>query len=439
MKETIERFIPKGLLNLYHFFLALLGALVYYFPSREIRVVGLTGTNGKTTTAEMAAEILEEAGYRVALIDSIRFKIGEKEWKNELRMTMPGRFAIQRFLRQAVRAGCQYAILEVTSEGILQHRQRFVHFEIALLTNLTPEHIERHGGFENYKRAKGRLFGQTKGKHIVNLDDENAGYFLAFPAREKWGYKIETESQPPEIKNIDRDSGIRLIEAKDVRYSRKGISFRAGETDFNLKTLGSFNVYNALAAISVGLSQGVALEKSKTALQKFKGVPGRMEEVVSEPFKVIVDYAFTPNALRKVYETLGRTGSRKLICLLGACGGGRDKWKRPILGAIAARYCREIIITNEDPYDEDPMEIINEVAKGVMEEAGKPGDGRPRPSLQKILDRREAIRKALKIAAPGETVVITGKGSEPSICLAGGRKIPWDDRKIVREEFRRLK
>lgn len=175
-----------------------------------------------------------------------------------------------------------------------------------------------------------------------------------------------------------------------------------------------------------GLFQGINLETCKKALEKVEEIPGRMELVISEPFKVFVDYAFTPNALEKVYQTL-KPKNGKMIAVLGSCGGGRDKWKRPVLGKIAAKYSNQVIITDEDPYDEDPIEIINQVAKGAGDKAVK------------ILDRREAIRKALKLAQSGDVVVITGKGCEPWICVAKGKKIPWDDRKVVREEFQKLK
>jgi UDP-N-acetylmuramoyl-L-alanyl-D-glutamate--2,6-diaminopimelate ligase len=396
MKELIKKFIPSFLLSWYHLALAFIGAVLYDFPSQKLKVIGVTGTNGKTTVVNFIAEILEEAGYKVAALSGIKFKIGKKEWENTLKMTMPGRFKIQKFLRQAVASGCRYAVLEVTSEGILQHRHRFIGFEAAVFTNLSPEHIERHGGFENYRAAKGKLFAAAGNIHVVNVDDENADYFLKFPAMKKYTYGLEKG---------------------DVNNKNIGV---------NLKLLGEFNVYNALAAICLGLSQGVSLEICKKAVEKVEGVPGRMELVVREPFKVLVDYAFTPNALEKVYET-AKPQKGKMICVLGACGGGRDKWKRPVLGRIAAKHCDRIIITNEDPYDEDPMGIIEQVAEGADSRA------------EKIADRGKAIRKALEIAVPGDAVVITGKGCEPWIVEAKGRKVPWDDRKVVREEFKLYK
>jgi len=410
MKTLIKKFIPEFLLSWYHWCLAFLGACLYGFPSRKLKVIGVTGTNGKTTVVSFITEILEEAGFKVAALSGIKFKIGEKEWPNKLKMTMPGRFKIQKFFRQAVNAKCQYAVLEVTSEGIKQHRHRFISFDTAVFTNLSQEHIEAHRGFENYRKAKGKLFQAAKNIHVINLDDKNADYFLQFPAKKKIGFTMSggSTSLGGRTSNID-GSRTAIISAKEVQPLR-------------LKLLGEFNIYNALAAICVGLSQGVSLEVCKKAVENLKGVPGRMEEVVSQPFKVVVDYAFTPNALEKVYQTL-KPQNAKMICVLGACGGGRDKWKRPVLGQIAAKYCDEVIITNEDPYDENPATIINEVASGV-------GD-----KTQKILDRRSAIKRSLELAKPGDTLVITGKGCEPWIIEAHGKKIPWDDRQVVKEEF----
>jgi UDP-N-acetylmuramoyl-L-alanyl-D-glutamate--2,6-diaminopimelate ligase len=400
MKEFLKKFLPSFVLSFYHFILAFLGALIYGFPSKNLILIGVTGTNGKTTTTEMIASIFEKAGKKIALLNSIRFKIGKKEEINKLRMTMPGRFFIQRFLKKAVKEGCEYAILEVTSEGIKQHRHRFLDFKVAVFTNLAPEHIEAHGSFEKYREAKGKFFRATKEIHVINVEDKNSDYFLKFPAKRKITYGLKTG---------------------DINLKN---------TKIKLKIPGEFNLYNALAAISVAISQGIDKDFAIKVLEEFRGVPGRMEEVISKPFKVIVDYAFTPNALEKVYQTLKNSNfqlpNSKLICVLGACGGGRDKWKRPVLGELAAKYCDEVIVTNEDPYDEDPWQIIEQVASGTKGKA------------RKILDRREAIRTALKLAKEGDVVVITGKGCEPSICVAGGRKIPWDDRKVVREEFQKI-
>ena len=357
MKDSIRKFIPSFLISWYHFSLALLGAVIYGFPSRKLKVIGITGTNGKTTVVELTTRILEEVGHKVASISSIRFKIGDKEEPNTLKMTMPGRLKLQKFLKEAADEGCQYAVIEVTSEGILQHRHKFIDFDVAVFTNLTPEHIEAHGSFEDYRRAKGRLFSslaksrKIKKISIINLDDKNADYFLGFPADRKIGYGIN---------NSDSDS----VKATDVEVSSR-MKFRVDGTLFNLKLRGLFNVYNALAAVSIGLSQRIDLETCRRALEKIEGISGRLEKVINEPFRVFVDYAHTPDALEKVYSALPRS-SRK-ICVLGSCGGGRDKWKRPELGKIASNFCSQIILTNEDPYDEDPQQIVDQIESGVKE------------------------------------------------------------------------
>jgi UDP-N-acetylmuramoyl-L-alanyl-D-glutamate--2,6-diaminopimelate ligase len=412
MRNIWKKFLPNFLLSFYHFILAFLGALIYGFPSKKLVLIGVTGTNGKTTTSEMIASIFEKAGKKIALLNSIRFKIGEKEEINKLRMTMPGRFFIQRFLKKSVKENYQYAIVEVTSEGIKQHRHKFLDFKVAVFTNLAPEHIEAHGSFEKYREAKGKLFQATKEIHIINIENKNSDYFLKFPAKIK------------------------------ITYGLKNGEINLENTKVKLKIPGEFNLYNALAAISVAISQGIDKDVAIKALEEFNGVPGRMEEVISKPFKVIVDYAFTPNALEKVYQTLKnfnpQISNSRLICVLGSAGGGRDKWKRPVLGELAAKYCDEVIVTNEDPYNEDPWQIIEQVAKGAENISVNQRKNQHKSAVHKILDRREAIKEALKLAKEGDIVVITGKGCEPSICVAGGKKIPWDDRKVVREEFRKI-
>jgi UDP-N-acetylmuramoyl-L-alanyl-D-glutamate--2,6-diaminopimelate ligase len=384
-KGLIKKIIPKFLLSWYHFSWALFGAVVFGFPgyNKKIKIIGVTGTSGKSTTCDFITRILEEAGNKVASISSIRFKIGEKEWENKYKMTMPGRFVIQKFLKQAKDAGCNFVVLEVTSEGIRQFRHKFINFDTAVFTNLSPEHIESHGGFENYRNEKLKLFRATKNIHVINTDDENSKYFWDIPARPKIGFSIK------DFKN-----------------------------NFKLNITGDFNILNALAAISVAKAYGINFEVSKKALEKAKAISGRMEIIAESPIKVVVDYAHTPAQLEVVYKTFQ---GKNLVCVLGSCGGGRDKWKRPVLGKIAKQHCKKIIITNEDPYDENEMEIINQVA----ETAGQ--------NAKKVLDRKEAINTAINMAKPGDVVIITGKGSEPWMCVANGRKIPWDDRQIARE------
>ncbi|HOI59694.1 MAG TPA: UDP-N-acetylmuramoyl-L-alanyl-D-glutamate--2,6-diaminopimelate ligase [Candidatus Pacearchaeota archaeon] len=402
----IKKYIPKFIFKLYHYFLAFLGALIYGFPSSKLKVIGITGTNGKSTTANICFKVLEKAGFKVALASSISFKIANEEKVNDLKMTMPGRFKIQQFLKEAILKKCDYAIIEVTSEGIEQFRHKFINFDIAIFTNLSKEHIESHGGFDNYKEAKGKFFKEVKGIHILNKDDPYFEYFNSFKANKKITYSI-LDNADVQAKNILTDGNHSEFEIKDVK--------------FNTKLLGEFNIYNIMAAIALGLSQGIDLEICKKGIEKVEGIPGRMQKIIEEPFSVFIDYAFTPNALEKVYKYLNPT-----IAVLGACGGGRDKWKRPVLGELAHKYAKYIIITNEDPYDEDPQKIIDEV-------------GEKAPNCIKIFDRREAINKALSLAKKGDTVIITGKGSETCIMWKNGKREDWNEKQVILEEFEKIK
>lgn len=413
VKIFIKKLLPKAVINFYHLIVAFLGAIIYGFPSKRIKVIGVTGTNGKSTVINIACKIFEKAGFKVAALTSIMFKIGIEEKENKLKMTMPGRFVINKFLNDAVRAGCDFAIIETTSEGAEQNRHKFIDFKTAVVTTLNPEHIEAHGGFENYKKAKGKFFQSVKKTHIVNLDEKYAEYFLKFPAQKIITYGLNnSEAQ---------------IKAKKVFVSSQGSSFQIDNLDFNLKILCSFNISNALAAIAIAISEGLSLEDCQKGINEVSQIAGRMEKIIDEPFKVFVDYAFIPVALEKVYEFV-KPVNKKLIAVLGACGGGRDKWKRPVLGGIADQYADQIIITNEDPYDENPQAIIDEVGVGVKN----------KNKLLKILDRRQAIRQALLLATPGDVVIVTGKGCEPWICWEDGRKESWDDREVIKEELKKL-
>lgn len=431
-KEKIISRLPESgrreLYSLYHFLWAGAAALIYGNPSKHLIVIGVTGTKGKTTTVELIHRILEESGARVASASSLRFRIGSAEEKNIKKMTMPGHLFLQKFLHRARTSGCKYAVIEVTSEGIAQHRHRFIAFDTALVTNVAPEHIESHGGFERYLRAKLDLFWRldAHGIALLNRDDPHAERFgAATRARKMWygkeGLLIHGKT----------------IQVRAIECGVNGVSLELGGNEMLSPLQGAFNLNNILAAASVGLIYHVSPEKIAGALLSVENIPGRMERLQETPFEVFVDYAHTPESLRLVYEALGKDasgGARKLICVLGATGGGRDKWKRPEFGKIAAECCDEAIVTNEDPYDEDPSVITAGIAKGFSLVAA-----RRMKKSKIILDRREAIRTALQAATKNSCVVITGKGAEPWIMGASGEKIPWDDRAVVREELEKLK
>lgn len=426
MLNILRKIAPQSLLNKYHFVLAKLANFIYGSPSKKMIVIGVTGTNGKSTTVNLIAKILQEAGYKVGFTTTINFGIAAKEWLNKTKMTMLGRFELQKLLRQMVDAGCRYVVIETSSQGLIQYRHLGVEYDVAVFTNLTPEHIEAHGGFENYKKAKGLLFShltkfprktvndkEVRKLIIANADDENVNYFLSFNADKKARFSIINESE---------------YRGRDARVMERGSTFRLGEQEFKLQILGGFNIYNALSAIATCSELGVSLERAKTALEKIKTIAGRMEYVdEGQDFKIMVDYAPEPESLRQLYKFVNNVSKNNLIHVLGSAGGGRDKPRRPILGRLAAENADYVIVTNEDPYDEDPMQIINQVAQGA-EQAGK----REEIDLFKILDRRDAIRKAIELAQENDFVLLTGKGAEQAIVVKGGKKIPWDEREVVK-------
>lgn len=413
----------RQIYSFYHFFLALAAALWYGFPSRNLIVIGVTGTKGKTSTVELLHEVLAESGEKVASSSSLRFWIGDAVTSNDLKMTMPGRFFLQRFLYRAKRAGCRYAVLEVTSQGIMQHRQRFIRFDTAVLTNIAPEHIEAHGGFENYVAAKRKLFRAVSpdGTIVLNRDDAQSQSFAdASPAHTRIWYDHNGIDLP--------DHHVALYEARD---DAGGISFTAragaepdGGVPFHSSLQGGFNLSNILAGIATGMRYGIAMERMAVAVRRVSDIAGRMEYVQREPFVVIADYAHTPDSLQSVYETLARD-HRRLICVFGATGGGRDTWKRPEFAKIAESFCDTALLTNEDPYDEDPEKILDDIERGFSERFGS--------RVIRMLDRQRAIQEAIRRASPGDAVIITGKGGEPWMMGPHGTKVPWDDRAIARK------
>ncbi|MFZ4631995.1 MAG: Mur ligase family protein [Patescibacteria group bacterium] len=468
MLEKIKKLIPrkffKAFQPIYHFIIALAAALVYKFPSRKIIVIGITGTAGKTSTVYMIAKMLSEAGYKTGFTSTSVISNGNSEWLNDKKMTMPGRFFIQKNLAQMVKNNCRYAIVETTSEGIKQFRHSFINYDVLIFTGLYPEHIESHGSFEKYKEAKGHLFSHLKHcstKYInddklvvkpknnlkkldlarvlktiiVNGDDENANYFLNFWSEAKIVCTFNKDlNEAALLKSLASEAVIKdftFIQGSDVEASPQGINLKIKDELFKLKLLGSFNAINALSAYAVGVNQKIKIEKIKLGLESVQGLAGKLELIsAGQNFTAIVDYSFEPKALEKLYEAIALIPKNKIIHLLGSAGGGRDRARRPILGKIAAEKADIVIVSNEDPYDEDPMTIINSVAAGA-EEAGKVIN----TNLFTILDRREAIKKALILAEEGDLILFTGKGAEQQICVKDGQMIPWDERLVVKEEI----
>lgn len=439
IKNVLKRIMPRVWLDWYHRMLALVAERWYGRPSNKLIVIGVTGTNGKSTTVELIARMFEAIGARVGFTSTVRFKVGESEWLNDKKMTMLGRFALQRLLKDMVRAGCRYAVIETSSEGIAQYRHLGVNYDVAVFLNITPEHIESHGGFENYRAAKAELFAHLTRKPrkkidettipkiaVVNVDDENAAHFLRFAADRKIGFSKLREGAPRGALSRETDSFIR---AEQIEVTATGNRFVVDGVPFQMMLRGAWNVSNALAAIAVGSAFGLPLEQMRSGLESVKGIPGRMEFIdEGQPFTVIVDYAPQPQSLAALYEFLKLVPHGRTIHVVGSAGGGRDKSRRLILGELAAKNADIVMVTNEDPYDEDPMTIINQVAKGAERDGKREGE-----NLFRILDRREAIRKAVSFAHNGDLVLLTGKGAEQAIMVKNGKNIPWDERDEARK------
>jgi UDP-N-acetylmuramoyl-L-alanyl-D-glutamate--2,6-diaminopimelate ligase len=378
---------------IYHATLVALGTIFYRFPSKKLVVIGVTGTKGKSTTSEMLAHILETSGKKVFLSSTIHFKIAGREITNLLKMTMPGRFLLQKMLRQAVDEGCTHAVVEMSSEGAKLWRHVGIELNGLIVTNLSPEHIESHGSFDKYRAAKLRFLSALNKSSKPNK-------FLV----------LNTQDQ---ALNIFTEQVNKSVSVKDLNHS------------YITPLPGQFNKENAEAAGTAAENLGLDKNIIQQALNNFTGAKGRVEKInLNQPFEVVVDYAHTADSLEKFYQIF--EGKRK-ICVFGATGGGRDKWKRPEMGKVADKYCDEIILTDDDSYDESPQTICEEIATGIT--AHTP---------QIITDRREAIKTALALARPGDAVLITGKGTDPFLMGPKGKKTPWSDTNVTKEELTKL-
>jgi UDP-N-acetylmuramoyl-L-alanyl-D-glutamate--2,6-diaminopimelate ligase len=417
----------RRLFGAYHLALAYVGAIRWGFPSRKMTVIAVTGTKGKSTVVEIIHAILSEAGCKTASASTIRFCIGRECERNLFKMTMPGRFFLQHFLRRALDAGCTHAVIEMTSEGAVQYRHKGIELDALVFTNLAPEHLESHGGMERYAAAKLSLARhlETSRKRprivVANAQDEYGPQFLEARVEERLPFSLR--------------------EAEPYTADDRGARFFWRGKLLSCPLPGEFNLKNILAALTLCEALGVPFGAMERALSNIRTVPGRAERVErGQPFAVVVDYAHTPDSLRALYQAFGankgtaedpsddteRPAGRR-ICVLGSTGGGRDTWKRPAMGAIADEHCDIALLTDEDPYDENPRKIIDDVAKGFT---------RQKPRV--VLNRRKAIREALSEAREGDVVLITGKGTDPYIMRARGEKEPWSDKEVAQEELDRL-
>lgn len=415
IKRTLSKFLPQELKNTYHLTQAVIACVVFGFPARSLKVIGVTGTNGKTTTSQFIARILETAGKKVALASTISFQIGEKKWVNASKFTTLSPWKLQQFLRQAVQEGIEYAVIETSSHALDQNRVWGIPYEIAVMTNVTREHLDYHKTMEGYRRAKQKLFHLAK-QLVINADMQEPSFF-AVPNKNVLYYGIKDHRA--------------TLWANDISLDFKGTDFRVDDIHFHLSVPGMFNIENALAAISVAKLLNIDMIKTKEALASVTGVPGRMELVPnSKGVDVLIDYAVTPDALEKLYASVLplKIPGTKIIHVFGACGE-RDRGKRPIMGEIVSSHADIVILTNEDPYHEDPECILDEIEQGVSKKKGK--------DYFRIFDRREAIRYALSLAEIGDIVLVTGKGAEVTMAV-GDERLPWSERQVIEEEMEKL-
>jgi UDP-N-acetylmuramoyl-L-alanyl-D-glutamate--2,6-diaminopimelate ligase len=413
-----------------------LAAFRYNYPSKKLTVIGVTGTKGKTTVCSLIASILDAAGLKNAMETTINTKVDDKiEYHHQKNhwVTTPPPAVLQKFLRDARKSSIQYVVLEVTSQAIDQYRTAGIDFDVVVFTNLSHDHLDYHGDRESYLNSKLRLFKENpQAKFVINADDENWNLFYNLTGKEKFLYSVK--------KAVDHGAVARKI-LQNPEGNTFTIASEKGQITIDSFLPGIFNISNILAAYSVGLALGIDINKIKSGIENVTVVKGRMEQIVvskKQNFTVIVDYAHNPDSLKNVYETI-KTGlenrAGRIITVLGATGR-RDKTKRPIMGALAGRFADLIIVTDEDPYDENPEEIINQVAEGVLR-GGQKNQWRLNRNYWKVLDRQQAIKKAISEAIKGDVVIITGKGAEEVMAVGRNKFIPFSDRKIAREELER--
>lgn len=437
MFRQIKRIVPKQAINAFHYSEALAASFAYRNPSRHMIVIGIVGSKGKTTLANLLWAALSGDGSKVGLIGTANIRIGNDEQLNPYHMTMPGRHRLQKTLHTMRQANCRYAIMEVPSEGQAQWRHVGIAFDVLIFTNVTKElmashdysleklHTHNQRVFQQVARQKSKLInGRVQPKILIaNADAEHFPQYFAHVADIRRSYSLTHKSN---------------YHAKNIVTAAGSSSFVVNKHGYKIPLPGAVNVSNATGAIAAALELGKSPQEIQKGLSSLTVIPGRMEQINIHPrqkFTVVVDYAHEETgmeALMKTAADMRRKSTQRIITLLGAEGGGRDEKKRPIMGHIAMSGSDFVILSNVDPYRDNPDKIIADIAQGVEEAKGLRNH-----TYFAIPDRREGIRKALSLAKPGDIVLITGKGSEQSIII-DGKKSAWDDRDVVREELSRL-
>ena len=408
--------------------LADLAAELFDHPTAKLRIAAITGTDGKTTTVHLVSDVLEAAGERTGYATTVDFKLADHEWQNETRQSTPEAVELQEFCAELLVADGTWGVLEATSHALALRKIRGIDVDVAVFTNISPEHLDFHGTLQAYLEVKGILFemltqGHDKGipkTAVLNADDPH------------WRYLADRAAGARVISyGIDALADVQAtVLGADATGSRLNVTALGDSVDFRLPLVGRFNVHNALAATGAGLAAGATLAQCRDALARAKPVRGRMDRIdAGQPFTVIVDYAHTPESLEKVLALLRPLTAGKLIAVFGSAGE-RDRAKRPKLAAVAAKYTDHFIITQEDPRLEDPAAILSEIEAGAVEAGKQRGK-----DYRVIDDRTEAINAAIAAAGDGDTVLLAGKGHEGSI-IVGESKLPWDEAGAARSALR---
>lgn len=428
VERRLELAVPQLIVKSSRLAMAVLADAFFGQPSQTVKLIGITGTNGKTTTTYLIERILQDAGHSPGVIGTVERRFAGQS--QPMARTTPEALELQRYLAEMRDAGTDYCAMEVSSHALEQGRVKGCRFRTAVFTNLTQDHLDYHGSMERYAQAKGLLFsrlgneyGTEEGERayaVLNADDAASETFAAMTAAEVITYGVDSPAD---------------VRATNIRITAHGTSFHVetfrGEADITLRMAGKFNVYNALAAIAAALLEHVDLSQIKASLEALPGVPGRVEAVqAGQPFAVIVDYAHTPDGLENVLKAVKEFAVGKVICVFG-CGGDRDRTKRPIMGQISARYADYSLVTSDNPRSEDPQRILADI------EAGLQADSVSADRYELVEDRRAAIQKAVEMASPDDVVLIAGKGHETYQTI-GGVNYDFDDRVVAKEAIRSL-
>lgn len=426
MLKLLRKLFPEtGFIRLaYHKLKGVLANLMYFNPSRKMIVIGVTGTDGKTTTSNLLASFFTELGYKVGMSSTVCYRILDKTHLNLNKMTTDSPFKLQKLIKSMKKAGVELLVLEVSSHAVLQNRIWGINFDIGVLTNITEDHIEYHGSMEEYYMTKYKFLASLHSMRrksgllktvVLNADDQFFNVFSKIKSDNVYNYGLQSKKA--------------VIKASDVFCDNKSLTFTVNapniKIDVKNSMVGEFNVYNLLAVASCGLALGADQKEIQKALNALEPVKGRMQIIdCGQDYTVVSDYAHAVNALNNVCSVFKPLTKGKLTIVFGCTGGGRDKRKRPEMGAVASKFADRIILTSDDPYEEDPYNIIQDIKKGI--------NGFDVENLHEIIDRKMALEFAISKAQKGDTILVAGKGGE-KVTIINGQKLPFDEEAILRE------